>query len=102
MFYTSSLSRFSGRALRRVLQTSNYHRERGQGVPWAICFALLEIITGLPHGVGDWARQSTRTPAHRANVYRAAASISTARMPLVRAASMACAVSRKGASVAQL
>src|ERR1700738_1990156 len=53
MFYTSSLSRSSGRALRRVLQTSNYHRERGQGVPCAICFALLEIITGLPHGVGD-------------------------------------------------
>src|SRR5207237_6869200 len=34
-----------------------------------------------------WARQSTRTPAQRAKMYRAAASISTARMPLLRAAS---------------
>src|SRR5205807_1563990 len=49
-----------------------------------------------------WARQSTRTPAQRAKVYRAAASISTARMPLLRAASMASAVSRNGASVVQL
>lgn len=34
-------------------QTSNDNRERGQGFPSAICFALLEIITALSHGVGD-------------------------------------------------
>jgi hypothetical protein len=37
----------------RALQTRNYDRERGQGFPGAVCFALLEIITGLAHGVGD-------------------------------------------------
>src|ERR1700681_432749 len=35
------------------MHTSNYHRERGQGIPSAICFAFLEIVTGLAHGVGD-------------------------------------------------
>ena len=49
-----------------------------------------------------WARQSIRTPAERANVYGAAASISTEKMPLLRAASMAWAVSRKGTSVVQI
>ena len=39
--------------LRQILHTGNYRRERGQGFPCAVCFALLEIITGLSHGVRD-------------------------------------------------
>src|SRR5205814_2589589 len=43
----------SGAALRRVLQTRNDRPERGQGIPRSVCFALLEIVAGLSHRVGD-------------------------------------------------
>ena len=55
---TTDITRFDHRlcrigALGRALHTSDYHRERGQGFPRAVCVALFEIVTGLPHGVGD-------------------------------------------------
>ena len=40
-------------ALQQALHASNYRSERGQRFPRTICFTLLEIIAGLPHGVGD-------------------------------------------------
>ena len=96
-----------GRLLARYLTagpTKQQLSPRAQpGFPRAACFTFLKIVTGLRHGVGDVSEAAKDlTPATRANVYRAAASISTARMPLVRATSIACAVSRKGASVVQL
>jgi hypothetical protein len=51
------------RALWRAVQTRNYDPERGQCLPRAVCFALLEIVTALAHGIGDMGGQSTRTPA---------------------------------------
>jgi hypothetical protein len=38
------------RGAKSGLHTNNYHRKRSHGIPRAICFAFLEIITGCPVG----------------------------------------------------
>jgi hypothetical protein len=76
------------------------HRERLVG---AVRFALFKVVARLPRGVCYMCK--TRHPhASRAceSVKSGRFHFSTARMPLSRAASMASAVSRNGASVVQL
>jgi hypothetical protein len=63
---------------------------------------LVEVSLGLPMALVTCARHSTQALLTLAKVERAAASISTARMPRRCAAAIASKVSRNGASVVQV